>query len=203
MVPSRWFRRECPFVGTHYALENGPDQLRRRAPANSDSFFPLAFFLVSPRAFFGGGGQTHHTYAFTTSPPCHVPCRKLFPKIDKNFDVRCQFFLDFFLNRGFGCFSAMGVPKHFKKRFAKQIVSKGFYKKIDQKSQTDFFSTFLLCFWAFLGTEYLLIVFLKSELSSSKEETQIAESCQRTFTRRLHRITPSLARLCALCFVSH
>jgi hypothetical protein len=30
MVPSRWFRREGPFVGAHYALENGPDQLRRR-----------------------------------------------------------------------------------------------------------------------------------------------------------------------------
>jgi hypothetical protein len=30
MVPSRWFSREGLFVGTHCALENGSDQLRRR-----------------------------------------------------------------------------------------------------------------------------------------------------------------------------
>jgi hypothetical protein len=51
----------------------------------------------------------------------------------------------------FGCFSAMGVQKHYKKRFAKKIVSKSFYKKFDQKSKTDFFSNFVLSrFWAFL-----------------------------------------------------
>jgi hypothetical protein len=32
------------------------------------------------------------------------------------------------------------IQKHYKKRFAKQIVSKSFYKKIDQKSKTDCFS---------------------------------------------------------------
>jgi hypothetical protein len=36
----------------------------------------------------------------------------------------------------------MGVQKHNKKRFAKKIVSKSFYKKFDQKSKTDFFSIF-------------------------------------------------------------
>ena len=36
----------------------------------------------------------------------------------------------------------MGVQKHYKKRFAQTIVSKSFYKKIDQKSKTDFFSIF-------------------------------------------------------------
>jgi hypothetical protein len=45
----------------------------------------------------------------------------------------------------------MGVQKHYKKRFAKKIVSKSFYKKIDQKSKTDFFSFFLSRWWAFLG----------------------------------------------------
>jgi hypothetical protein len=45
----------------------------------------------------------------------------------------------------------MGVQKHYKKRFTKKIVSKSFYKKIDQKSKTDFFSNFCLSrFWAFL-----------------------------------------------------
>jgi hypothetical protein len=37
---------------------------------------------------------------------------------------------------------AMGVQKHYKKRFTKEIVSKSFYKKFDQKSETDFFSNF-------------------------------------------------------------
>jgi hypothetical protein len=45
--------------------------------------------------------------------------------------------------RIFGCFSAMGVQKHYKKRFAKKIVSKSFNKKFDQKSKTDFFSIFV------------------------------------------------------------
>jgi hypothetical protein len=72
----------------------------------------------------------------------------------QNFDkhFQCQFFLDFFLfYRVFGCFSAMGVQKHYKKRFTKTIVSKSFYQKFDQKSKTDFFSIlFLSRFWAFL-----------------------------------------------------
>jgi hypothetical protein len=32
-----------------------------------------------------------------------------------------------------------------------KIVSKSFYKKIDKQSKTDFFSIFLITFWAFLG----------------------------------------------------
>jgi hypothetical protein len=42
MIPSRWFRREGPFVGAHYALENGSDQLRRRA-----SFVAIASISIS------------------------------------------------------------------------------------------------------------------------------------------------------------
>jgi hypothetical protein len=46
----------------------------------------------------------------------------------------------------------MGVQKHYKKRFTKKIVSKSFYKNIDKKSKTDFFSIFFYhVFWAFLG----------------------------------------------------
>jgi hypothetical protein len=55
----------------------------------------------------------------------------------------------FLFYRIFGCFFATGVQKHYKKRFAKKIVSKSFYKKIDQKSKTDFFLDF--CFITFLG----------------------------------------------------
>jgi hypothetical protein len=48
----------------------------------------------------------------------------------------------FWFYRVFGCFLAMGVQKHYKKRLTKKIVSKSFNKKFDQKSQTDFFSIF-------------------------------------------------------------
>jgi hypothetical protein len=51
--------------------------------------------------------------------------------------------------RVFGCFSAMGVHKHTKKRFAKNIVPKSFYKKIDQKSKTDFCLIFYITFLGF------------------------------------------------------
>jgi hypothetical protein len=45
----------------------------------------------------------------------------------------------------------MGVQKHYKKRFTKKNRVEKFYKKIDKKSKTDFFSIFLSRFWAFLG----------------------------------------------------
>jgi hypothetical protein len=48
----------------------------------------------------------------------------------------------------FGCFSAVGVQKHYKKRVEKTAVPKSFNKKIDQKSKTDFFS---ICFYHVLG----------------------------------------------------
>jgi hypothetical protein len=44
--------------------------------------------------------------------------------------------------RVFGCFSAMGVQKHYKKRFAKNNVSKGFLQKNRPKIQNRFFSDF-------------------------------------------------------------
>jgi hypothetical protein len=44
----------------------------------------------------------------------------------------------------------MGVPRHYKKRFTKNLVEK-FYKKIDQKSKTSFSRFCLSRFWALLG----------------------------------------------------
>jgi hypothetical protein len=69
---------------------------------------------------------------------------KTFPKkIDKNFDV--SFSSTFLVLSRFRVFlsdeSSETLQKTFcNKRFAKNIVSKSFYKKIDQKSKTDFFS---------------------------------------------------------------
>ena len=42
--------------------------------------------------------------------------------------------------RVFGCFSAMGVQKHYKKRFTKKSCRKVFTNKSTKQSQTDFFS---------------------------------------------------------------
>jgi hypothetical protein len=78
-----------------------------------------------------------------------VHVENFFQNFDNNFDV--SFSSTFLFYRVFGCFSAMGVQKHYKKRFTKKIVSKSFYKRFDKKSQTDFFSIFLSRFWAFLG----------------------------------------------------
>jgi hypothetical protein len=72
---------------------------------------------------------------------------KTFPKISTaiSMSVSPRLFLFYCV---FGCFSAMGVQKHNKKRFTKKIVSKSFHKKFDQKSKTDFFS---ICFNHVLG----------------------------------------------------
>jgi hypothetical protein len=62
------------------------------------------------------------------------PCRKLFPKKSgkKSVSVFPRLLLVY---RVFGCFSAMGIQKHYKKRFANKIVSKEIYKEFDQKSK--------------------------------------------------------------------
>ena len=70
-----------------------------------------------------------------------VRVSKTFPKISTKISMSV-FPRLFLFYRIFGCFSAMGVQKHHKKRFTKKIVSKSLYKKIDQKSQTVFFSIF-------------------------------------------------------------
>jgi hypothetical protein len=41
MVPSRWFSREGPFVGAHYALEIASVQLRRRATTTNNQQWPM------------------------------------------------------------------------------------------------------------------------------------------------------------------
>jgi hypothetical protein len=118
---------------------------------------PLAFFLVRFCfwAFLGkGSSKTPHididTYVLAKSP-----CQKKIPKNRQKFRCSMSVFPRFALfYRVFGCFSAMGVQKHYEKRFAKQVVLKSFCQKFDQKSKTDFFSIFfnhVFGFWAFLG----------------------------------------------------
>jgi hypothetical protein len=63
---------------------------------------------------------------------------------------RCEFFLDFLFYRVFGCFSAMGVKKHHRKRFTKKSCRKAFIKKSTKQSKTDCF-LFLDLFYHVLG----------------------------------------------------
>jgi hypothetical protein len=108
--------------------------------------FFLTFFLVRLWAFLGkGSSKTPRTYFGKTS------VSKTFPKISTKISMSVFPRLPLFY-RVFGCFLAMGVQKHYKKRFTKKIASKSFLKKIDHKSKTDFFSNLLLSrFWAFFG----------------------------------------------------
>jgi hypothetical protein len=56
-------------------------------------------------------------------------------KIDKNFDVS---FSSICFARGFGCFSALGVQKHYKTRFAKKSSRKVFTKKSTKNPKPTF-----------------------------------------------------------------
>jgi hypothetical protein len=96
-------------------------------------YFFLLFLLVRFWAFLGKEGS------------CKSPCRKLSEnffrensqKIDKNFDV--SFPATFFVLSRFQVLLSDGSSKTLQNTFCKKIVSKSFYKKIDQKNQTDFF----------------------------------------------------------------
>jgi hypothetical protein len=78
--------------------------------------------------------------------------KTFYKKIDKNFHVRCQFLHDFLIAfLGVSQPSAMGVQKHYKINFVKNIVSKveKFLQKIEKKIQKPIF--FLIFFITFLG----------------------------------------------------
>jgi hypothetical protein len=97
---------------------------------------PIFFFLVRVWAFLGkGSSKTPQKYFGKKS------VSKTFSKISTKISMSV-FPRLFLFYRIFGCFSATGVQKHHKKRVAKKIVSKSFYKKFDQKSKTDVFSIF-------------------------------------------------------------
>jgi hypothetical protein len=87
-------------------------------------------------------------------------------KLDKFFDV--SFFLDFVLfYRVFGCFSAMRVQKHHKKRFTKKSCPKVLHnghtfvnKKIDKNPKPIFFSILDFCHYFFFKRKINLTLVL-------------------------------------------
>jgi hypothetical protein len=136
------------------AEAEGPPKKNRRTPPvhllnlrpthpPSELFF-LDFFLARFWAFLGkGSSKTPYKYF------CKKSMSKTFPKISTKISMSV-FPRLFWFHRVFGCFSAMGVQKHYKKRFAKKIVSKSFYKKFDNfvlfNKKTRFFIDFFLTF---------------------------------------------------------
>jgi hypothetical protein len=70
------------------------------------------------------------------------PCRKLFPKIDKNFDVNFSS-TSFILSR-FRVFLSDGSSKTLQKTFCKKIMSKTFLQKNRQNNPKPIF--FSICF---------------------------------------------------------
>jgi hypothetical protein len=86
---------------------------------------PADFFLGSFSKVLGvlsvRGVQLHYEHFFQS------PFENFFKKIGKYFDV--SFSSTFLFCRLFGCFSAMGVQKHYKKRFATKSCRKVFAKK--------------------------------------------------------------------------
>jgi hypothetical protein len=91
--------------------------------------FPLGFFFSTFLGVSRQGEFKNTTEIFWQK----VRVENFSQNFDKNFDV--SFSSTFFVLSHFRVFFlAMGVQKHYKKRFTKKIVSKSFYKKIDQKS---------------------------------------------------------------------
>jgi hypothetical protein len=101
-------------------------------------------------AFLGKGGffkfkNTTVMFLQITKSPSRK--RKPFPKKTKvgqsrsMSDVSFSSFLDFFVYRVFGCFSAMGVQTHYKKRFTKRSCRKVFTKD-STKNPKPIFSRF-------------------------------------------------------------
>jgi hypothetical protein len=104
-------------------------------PARAATLFLLCFLDIFLVRFLGVSrqGEFKNTIKVFWQK---VRVESFSQNFDKIFDV--SFSSPFLFYRVFGCFSAMGVQKHYKKRFAKKIASKRFYKKFDQKSKIDF-----------------------------------------------------------------
>jgi hypothetical protein len=115
------------------------------------------FFLLFFSTFLGVSWQGEFKNTIKS------PCRRLFPK--KSTKISMSVFPRLFLfYRVFGCFSATGVQKHYKKRFGKKSCRNVFTeKKIDQKSKTYFSRFFSHVFWRFLlrGEKNTTIFFRK------------------------------------------
>jgi hypothetical protein len=118
-VPWRTYQAPPPPEGPPKKKSTDPPvHLLNLRPTHPPSdFFFLTFSLVRFWAFLGKGVQKHHTNILEK-----VRVENFSQNFDKNFDV--SFSSTFLFYHILECFSAMGVQKHYKKRFAKKIVSK-------------------------------------------------------------------------------
>jgi hypothetical protein len=105
-------------------------------PATHHPTFFSCFFFFSTLLGVSRQGEFKNTIKIFLQK---VHVENFFQNFDQNFDVSFSS-TSFCIIAFSSAFLAMGVQRHYKKRFAKTVVSKSFYKKFDQKSKTDFFS---------------------------------------------------------------
>jgi hypothetical protein len=152
----------------------------------------LLFVLVSFRAFLGKGSSK-----FKQKNPIllqKVDAESLFQKKSTKTSMSVFPRLVLFY-RGFGCFSAMGVQKHYKKRFAKTIVSKGRFFHPPTTGLTG------VCFGGPLSSAHCPGV-----LSDGAPGTYAWHSLGAPCTPSMHAgiwLVPGRAALCQLALASH
>jgi hypothetical protein len=107
--------------------------------------FPVEHFFFSTFLVLSRWGEFKNTTKMFLQK-AHV--KNFFPKIDKNFNVSVS--SNYFLfSRLFVCFSAMGVPKYYKKRFENKSCRKVFTKKSTKNRKPIFLGFFYPVFGRF------------------------------------------------------
>jgi hypothetical protein len=139
LLPAEGMRmKSCLARGRQKKIDGPPRAFAKSQTHPPSGFVFLDLFLVHFWAFLDKNIFTKKSMSKTFSKISTKNSMSVFPRL-------------FLFYRVFGCFSAMAVQKHYKKRFTKEIVSKSFYKKFDKTSKTDFLSIFFFSrFWAFL-----------------------------------------------------
>jgi hypothetical protein len=138
-------QKAAPSRGAGKIQIDGPPRTFAKSqthPPTIRLFFSLTFFFST---FLGVSrqGEFKNTIKICLQK---VHVKTYFQNFDKKFDV--SFSSNFFLfYRVFGCFSATGVQKHYKKRFAKKSCQKAFTKNSTKNPKPTFSRTFFITFF--------------------------------------------------------
>jgi hypothetical protein len=135
---------QCHWRGAAKKKVDGPPRAFTKSQTHQPTpptFFSLAFFFST---FWGVSrqGEFKNTIQIFLQK---VHVENFFQNFDKQISMS-GFPRLFLFYRIFGCFSAMGVQKHYKKRFAKKIVSKSFSKNSTKNPKPTFSRIFFITF---------------------------------------------------------
>jgi hypothetical protein len=152
-----------PWARPCLTLDVGLEKKNRRTPpvymlnprpTHLPAHFFFDFFPVRVLGVLGQGSskiKTPYKYFFNA----HVESFFQIPKNRKpGGGSRCQFICFIAFSYPFFSVMAMGVQRHYNSPFYKEIVSKGFYKKNDQKPKPDFYDFFITCLGVSRGVEF-------------------------------------------------